>query len=328
MKNLSRKIYPFMVAIYPLLALWNYNIAYVNFSSAFRSILLALLATGMMWILLRVVFKDWQKAGLMTALGMFLFFAYGHVYILMQEHIPGLARHRYLLAIFVTLFLIVGWIVIRKLKNAERIELFITITSILLVSSSVFQLLRYQYLVNMASQDLMKSFDSNIEFQNQPDELLLPDIYLIILDAYTRSDVLKEFYDYDNSPFLNELTEMGFFIGECSLSNYANTRLTLPSVMNFNYIPDIIGDAETLPSFKSSRVRRILGSLGYTTVTFENRIKGRFNLDEDIHLSRNPLFFENMDLLSGITEFESMLIETSIMMSLFEMNGISPESLF
>jgi hypothetical protein len=33
----------------------------------------------------------------------------------------------------------------------------------------------------------------------------LPDVYIIIMDAYTRDDVLREFHEYDNSPFLDSL---------------------------------------------------------------------------------------------------------------------------
>ncbi len=156
---------------------------------------------------------------------------------------------------------------------------------------------------------------------------LLMNIYLIILDAYTRTDVLKEITGYDNTPFINELSEMGLYIGDCSHSNYAGTKLSLPSVMNLNYLPEVMGDTSTIPRLKSSVVIQTLAHLGYTTIAFENRAKGHFTIGEDLHLSRNPLLFENIDLFSGITEFESMLIETSMLRLLFDMNGILPESI-
>ncbi len=40
---------------------------------------------------------------------------------------------------------------------------------------------------------------------------MLTDIYFIVLDGYGRSDVLKEFYEYDNSDFLRGLKEKGFY---------------------------------------------------------------------------------------------------------------------
>jgi hypothetical protein len=37
-----------------------------------------------------------------------------------------------------------------------------------------------------------------------------PDIYYIILDAYTREDTLQNIVGYDNGPFIDSLEKMGF----------------------------------------------------------------------------------------------------------------------
>ena len=63
-----------------------------------------------------------------------------------------------------------------------------------------------------------------------------PDIYYIILDAYGRSDVLQTTYGIDNSVFLSQLQELGFYVAECSMSNYAQTELSLSSSLNLNYL--------------------------------------------------------------------------------------------
>ena len=96
--------------------------------------------------------------------------------------------------------------------------------------------------------------------------------------------------------------------------------------MNFNYLPEILGDAQALPS-DSNRLQEILEQLGYTSISFESRARAHFRIDTDIHLARNPLLFENLDLLSGVTEFESMLMETTVLRVFFDSRGILPESL-
>ena len=68
-----------------------------------------------------------------------------------------------------------------------------------------------------------------------------PDVYYIILDAYSRDDILDEVYDYDNSSFLNELTNLGFYVARCSQSNYAQTQLSLASALNLDYISELGG---------------------------------------------------------------------------------------
>jgi hypothetical protein len=103
-----------------------------------------------------------------------------------------------------------------------------------------------------------------------------PDIYYILVDSYSRQDVLKELFGLDSSAFLDELEALGFFIPDCAQSNYAYTTLSLTSALNMNYvdqlgIPGVDTGSADLRKFagrlKNSLVRQSLESLGYSTVT-------------------------------------------------------------
>jgi hypothetical protein len=63
-----------------------------------------------------------------------------------------------------------------------------------------------------------------------------PDVILIVLDGYGRSDVIREFYGYDNEPFLNGLRAQGFQVAERSVANYSITHLALPALFNMSYM--------------------------------------------------------------------------------------------
>jgi hypothetical protein len=63
-----------------------------------------------------------------------------------------------------------------------------------------------------------------------------PDIFLIVLDAYTRSDYLREIYGYDNSGFEAELARRGFQIPGRAIANYGATFLAMASLMNWDYV--------------------------------------------------------------------------------------------
>src|SRR5262249_35371283 len=67
-----------------------------------------------------------------------------------------------------------------------------------------------------------------------------PDIYYIILDAYGRSDSLKAFYGYDNTPFLHALEQRGFYVPRHSRANYAQTGYCLPTSLNMNYLDSLL----------------------------------------------------------------------------------------
>jgi hypothetical protein len=56
-------------------------------------------------------------------------------------------------------------------------------------------------------------------------------IYWFLFDGYARDDVLADLYDFDNSPFLNELEDLGFNINHEANANFSNTVLVIPSLM-------------------------------------------------------------------------------------------------
>lgn len=75
------------------------------------------------------------------------------------------------------------------------------------------------------------------------------DIYLMILDKYASSGVLREHFGYSAAPFEDELRRLGFLVPPNSRSNYAYTWQSLASMLNFEHITgasDSLGDAETL----------------------------------------------------------------------------------
>lgn len=63
-----------------------------------------------------------------------------------------------------------------------------------------------------------------------------PDVYYILLDGYNRADILKRYYGFDNSAFLNHLEERGFYVATQSHSNYAHSFLSISSTFKGRYI--------------------------------------------------------------------------------------------
>lgn len=78
-----------------------------------------------------------------------------------------------------------------------------------------------------------------------------PDIYYIVLDGYTRADVLREIYGHDNREFLDALERRGFFVAREARSNYTQTWLSLTSALNMRYL-----DGEARRAGRDSTDRR------------------------------------------------------------------------
>ena len=321
MKKLLSNIYPFLLAGYPILALRKQNLVYVNFTSIIRSLLLSFLITVVLFLLLKLLTKDWGKAGLITTLIIMLFFSYGHIYTQLQLSFGDSIRHRYLIIIFVFAFILVG-IGILRLRNIEPVKQFLTAFGLILIVFSSSQAIIYDFSSYRTAELAKKEVQAKTANTNSLTEEL-PDIYLIILDGYTRADVLAEAYGFDNSDFIQDLGDMGFYVANCSQSNYPITKYSLSSIMNADYLQNY-SNIEMLPPLKVSLVNETLKNLGYTTIAFENSVEGHFDLMEDIHISRKQQALGMIDFVGGPNEFEAELIKTTLLKLFYDMPQLLP----
>jgi hypothetical protein len=145
-----------------------------------------------------------------------------------------------------------------------------------------------------------------------------PDIYYIILDMYTRHDAMEVNLSYDNSSFLNALEQRGFYIADCSQSNYPSTYLSLTSSLNFNYLdalnkqflPPNTTEETMYPYLQNNSVRRVLKELGYKIIGFESGFSpDEFHNADEYLAPQNDILGELT--LGGLNPFESLLMQTS-----------------
>ena len=313
-KSLGRKavllVYPFLLAYCPIFALRNHNIAYVDLATILRTLILLTAGTAVIGAITYLFVRNLEKSSIIVSLIVILFLSYGHLYNLIGDKSGNPIRHRYLVGAEFLIFLVLTVLILNKDQVAKVVSQFLATASIILLIMILFESVRYDIGEYRAMAAVMQNEATN---KGQSGGEQLPDFYLIILDAHTRSDVLKSRYGYDNSSFIQQLSEMGFYVSSCSQSNYASTLLSLESATYADYIQNIVEIGAVLPPLNGSALNRSLRSLGYKTIAFENRARGHFDLREDIRLSRNQMVFGKYDLRGGISEFEKMMIDTSLL---------------
>jgi hypothetical protein len=302
--------HPVLFAVYPILALLAANTSEVETSSGWRPLLLSVFAAGLFMLVFYAIFHDWKRAALLSTIVLILFYSYGHVYILLKGvHLGGfyLFRHRTLIPFWIVLsILLIGWISHKSFR--------IQIATYMLNLAGLFLLiLPLVQLTSFLLQSLPSRAESNtaalhLQVVNTP-----PDIYYIILDGYGRGDVLENEYGYDNTDFINSLRDLGFYVAECSQSNYAQTQLSLASSLNFNYI-DALSDRFVPGSddrtgldalIHHSAVRQSLEAAGYQTVAFATGFLATELRDADYYLSPEKS-------VGALNEFEGLLLETTL----------------
>jgi hypothetical protein len=299
---------------YPTLALLGHNIDQVSITAGYRPLVVSEIGTSILVLILRWVFHNWQKAAIATSLSLLIIFSYGHVYSLLKEtSVFGIAlgRHRLLAPIWLGMLALGLWGVSRISIDLKRITTGLNWVSILLLVFPSLQLVFHTIKVQTATTKWQDTYQQFAGFYVLPGRMP-PDIYYIILDMYGRADTLRNLYGYDNTAFLNELEKMGFYVANCSQSNYFQTELSLASSLNFNYLdalgfsykPDSTDRSPLWPLIKDSAIRRIMEGLGYKIVAFATGYSWTEWDDADIYL-KPPQAGVN------VTEFEQMLIETS-----------------
>lgn len=65
-----------------------------------------------------------------------------------------------------------------------------------------------------------------------------PNVYWIVVDSYPNGHVLRDAYGFDNSAFIDGLSDRGFTVTGDSYANFSTTLLSVPSTLEMDYIFD------------------------------------------------------------------------------------------
>ncbi len=277
--------YPILLGIYPVLALTAHNITQIDLFLAYRSIYLSAFIALALFGLLRLALRDWTRAAILAVILLVLFFSYGQVYALIEKtRVLGveIGRHRYLALVWAGLAGLGVWLSTRKRINLAVVTPSLNIVSALLLILPIYQIVRAEGL-SRPSQAARVDTSANGVLQSAGTR---PDIYYIILDGYGRTEVLRKDFDFDNSSFVQALTDRGFYVAICSQSNYAYTLPSLGSSLNLDYLDAHMAEDDViLQALQASVARSFLESQGYTVVAFETGYRWTQWEDADVYIT-------------------------------------------
>ena len=313
-------LHPFLFALYPVAAMLAFNAADVRLGEGVRSLLLALILAGALFLTARLVVGESRRAAMATTLALLLIFSYGHVYRWMGGLGPlgeALARHRYLVPAWAALMAGGTWLILRVGidRSAWTQALNVAALALLILPAAQIAAAEQEHRSALAAGER----DSTAECElSPPAGEMPPDIYYIILDGYARQDVLESRFGFDNGPFLDELKRRGFYVAEWSQSNYFTTQLSLASSLSYEYLD--LNQRQELARTASreqistmrihGKVRRSLECLGYTIVAFDSSSPSSTWRDADLFLSPER-HGDQILVLAGMNAFEAMLFDST-----------------
>ena len=227
----SSFLHPLLFAFFPILFVFSYNTSFLSFDEIFFPSLLFLGLAAASWLILKIAFKNTHKSSVALSISIILFFSYGHIQNSLLNSGLELHGNKILLPIFLLILVLCVIALIRTSSNFKNFTKIINSIALTMIFLSLINLVNLDaYTTNI---DL--EFDTiNLHPVHDPP----PNVFHIILDAYSGSSSLKKFYGFDNSEFLNELEERGLNVITDSKSNYGATYTSLPSLLNMKYLDD------------------------------------------------------------------------------------------
>lgn len=245
---------PFLIGLWFILFLWVRNSTEAPFSNVILPILVTLLLTLLLLLVLKLALKNWAKASILSTLLVLEFFLFRYI----KNPVPTLFGERYTILILILVLLGVAAFVLIKLRSSNRflvINVFLSLVSLILLLYLPFNYTSQ----NKGYQPIILDLESKEK----------PSIYHIILDEYAGKETLLKYWSYDNTWFLRELEERGFYIVESSRSNYDWTKLSLTSMFRMEYLVDDGNDQDPVGIYYNT-VEKSLKKLGYKFIIVTN----------------------------------------------------------
>jgi hypothetical protein len=322
-------LYPALFGAFAVLSLYSSNFDELEPGDLVRPLLLAVGFGVALTAACQLLWRSREQGALVAAGTLIAFFSYGHLFeSLSPLEVAGrsLGHHRYALAAIG-----LGWLA--WLRWTGRRRRWPRALGPLLQAAAVVAglvgagglLWRWR-----AAQAPLPA--SSLALEGEPGPIELPDIYYIVLDGYGRQDVLARYYGFDNSPFLDRLRSLGFYVADRSTANYNQTVLSLAASLNMQYVQDLIegqapgpeGRARLAETLKHSELRRYLERIGYDTLAFETGYSQTEIRDADVFWGpeADPSRSEHPLLGGRVSAFESLLLSTTAMRAVLDFDPL------
>ena len=273
-------IHTFLFSLFPIMFFFQGNLHEIPFGDVIFPLFLSISITFLSWVILRK-FIGSQRSGLIISLIIMSFINLGNIRFFISDNPTESLQSSVEGQILVSILLLVNVIGIIYFLKKHRLDAKTSIANVVsmtMIGVLIFSITSFS-ITTADDNSFANLSDIPVQISDVENK---PNIYFIILDEYAGSIQLKNDFNFDNSNFSIELEKRDFFVGNESFSNYPNTSLSVPSIMNMIYldfIPDKLGkDSKNIrvveKMINENNVMKILQANGYK-ITVLDGVVGR-----------------------------------------------------
>ena len=268
-------IHTFLFSLFPIMFFFQGNLHEIPFGDVIFPLFLSISITFLSWVILRK-FIGSQRSGLILSLVIMSFINLGNIRFFISDNPTESLQSSVEGQILVSILLLVNVIGIIYFLKKHRLDAKTSIANVVsmtMIGVLIFSITSFS-ITTADDNSFANLSDIPVQISDVENK---PNIYFIILDEYAGSIQLKNDFNFDNSNFSIELEKRDFFVGNESFSNYPNTSLSVPSIMNMIYldfIPDKLGkDSKNIrvveKMINENNVMKILQANDYKITTLD-----------------------------------------------------------
>ncbi|HMJ00197.1 MAG TPA: hypothetical protein VK488_10225 [Gaiellaceae bacterium] len=275
MNAVSPLLSPILLAVYPVLSLFEHNQSEVDVQVLWRALALAAASGAALFVLFALAFRRGTKAGALASLAVIAFFYYG---IFTADVARSSLSDRSLFPLWMALFVLAALAVLRTKSDLTNLNRALSVFALAILVIPVYKAVMYRIDHPPLRISDPRLWPSAVQKPAVANGAGRPDIYFIIPDDYERPDVLKRYFNYDDSGFIRRLEKRGFALAGQSRSPYSKSEFNMASTLNMDYLsrlPKLLGRSSqdvllVRKMIEDSRASRVLGSLGYRYIHIDS----------------------------------------------------------
>jgi hypothetical protein len=233
----TRIVYPFLLAVYPVITLAAANADYVTPGGLAFALIAFLAVAALSWFVSGRISTDRHRRGLIALAGVAFFCFYGFFdrAVGRANEFWADARTGLTLLLWVGLCFGASAVLVAISRSGERTSRYLNLFALAFILIPALDLASGLAASSTVPAALEVPRAGRVR---QPKR----DIYLIILDKYTGTRSLAANYGFDNRPFERTLRERGFFVPAAPRANYTQTKVALPSMLNWIYMDSVAAE--------------------------------------------------------------------------------------
>ena len=192
--------YVLFISIYPALFYWSYNSTEMSYINGRKLVLISFLLGLFTWGLILLITRNFKTASMTTFLVLLLFWTYGHVYNYFHPLYPMVFDYKFIGACWLLLFVVGIWLIRKSLSKHDLTPVILNlITAFLVLFPAIKIIPHYIQEMRLAQDNNNQIMQVSITGISEPKYSYRPDIYYIILDSYPRENILREYFNFNNS---------------------------------------------------------------------------------------------------------------------------------